>query len=143
MSGFLYRELSSAMLGDLLGEGSARKVYVARLNDAYVIKIETKGGSFQNVSEWEVWDWCQKDNAIAKWLAPCQFISNCGSVLVQRRVEPLRVRELPARLPAFLCDLKRENFGMLDGRVVCNDYGTVLHSFRSVARHMVKAKWRA
>jgi hypothetical protein len=28
-------------------------------------------------------------------------------------------------------------------RVVCNDYGTVLHSFRSVARHMVKAKWRA
>lgn len=120
----------------------ARKVYVLRLNPEYVIKIESGRQSFQNVAEWEYWSWV-KDTKIEKWFAPCELISTCGSMLVQRRVTPLRPNELPKRLPAFLdCDLKIENFGLIDGKFVCCDYGTAQFIVQQSPRHYVPAKWR-
>lgn len=142
MSGFKYREPSSVMLGAFIGEGVARKVYHCRLNDKYVCKLEEKGRSFQNVSEWETWNWVEGNKALEPWFAPCLNISLTGVMLVQRYCEPLRNADLPKRLPEFLCDLKKENFGMLDGRVVCHDYGTVHSSIRHASRKMVKAVWR-
>jgi hypothetical protein len=49
MTQFRYREMSSVMLGALIGEGAARKVFHCALNDKYVCKVEEKGRSFQNV----------------------------------------------------------------------------------------------
>lgn len=141
MSEFLYGELQSVVCGDLLGEGSARKVYVCKLNSDHVVKVETRGGSFQNVSEWETWSWVQ-GSQMARWFAPCEFISNCGSILIQKRVEPIRLNERPPMLPAFLCDLKRENFGILGGKIVCCDYGTVPSAIRNASRRMVRVEWR-
>jgi hypothetical protein len=63
-------------------------------------------------------------------------------MLIQRYCEPLREVELPKLLPDFLCDLKRENFGMFDGRVVCCDYGTAHSAIRRTSRKLVKAEWR-
>lgn len=142
MTKFRYKELSSVMLGEFIGQGSARKVYHARMNDKYVCKIELKAGSFQNPSEWETWNWVEGNKQLARWFAPCWAISTCGMMLVQRYCEPLRDADLPKRLPGFLCDLKKENFGMMDGRVVCCDYGTVHSAIRDVSRKMVKAEWR-
>jgi hypothetical protein len=138
---FRYSEARAILCGDLIGEGSARKVYELRTNSDYVIKIETAGRSFQNVSEWETWQWVS-GGPLSGWFAPCEFISPCGLLLVQRKVEPLRVAELPPMLPAFLSDLKRENFGLLAKRVVCCDYGTAHSSIRSVSKRMRRATWR-
>lgn len=142
MSKFFYRELRSVVRGDLLGEGTGRKVYVCKLNSHYVVKVEEGGGSFQNVAEWDHWGWVQTVPAIARWLAPCEFISSSGAILIQRRVEPVRRAELPKRIPAFLTDIKLENFGMLEGRVVCFDYGTMGASLRNAPKRLVKADWR-
>ena len=138
---FKFQELSSAMIGTFIGEGIARKVYHCRLNIEYVCKIETKAHSFQNVSEWETWLWVRGNKYLEPWFAPCFHISGGGTVLIQRYCEPLRDADLPKQLPSFLCDLKRENFGMLNGRIVCCDYGTSHSSIRVASRKLVKAKW--
>lgn len=129
------------LCGDFIGQGSTRKVYHCRTNDSYVVKIEVTVGSFQNVSEWNTWAWLQ-GGPMAKWLAPVEFISPCGLILMQRKVEPARKSDLPKRLPEFLCDLKPENFGFMDGRLVCCDYGTVASAIRTASRRLVPAKWR-
>lgn len=141
MSKFRYGEARAILCGTMLGSGVARKVYELRTNPMYVIKIETRGCSFQNVAEWETWAWIS-GGPLARWFAPCEFISPCGLMLVQHKVTPLRTAELPERVPAFLCDLKIENFGLLKWRFVCCDYGTVQSSFRKTSRRLVRAKWR-
>lgn len=139
---FMEREFRSIICGDLIGRGAARSTYLFRGDESVVIKIETRGGSFQNVSEWELWGWVDK-TPMARWFAPCVDISSSGAILTQRRVTPLREGERPAKLPAYLCDLKTENFGMYQGRVVCCDYGTVFSAIRSASARMVRAKWRS
>lgn len=140
-SDFRYSEALSVLRGDFLGEGSARKVYALLTNSAYVLKIETAGRSFQNVAEWEYWKWV-KGTKLEKWFAPCERISARGLLLVQRRVDPPRLAELPKKVPAFLTDLKIENFGLLDGKFVCCDYGTCKVVLRHFPQRLVAAKWR-
>lgn len=136
-----WREARQLLFGTKLGEGCARKVYVLRHNPAYVIKIESQSGSFQNVAEWEAWQWLQTEK-IASWFAPCDSISPNGVFLVQRRAEPVRKDELPKRLPAMLVDLKLENFGMIEGKFVCIDYGTIGSNLRNSSTKLCRAKWR-
>lgn len=137
----LWREARSAFLGAKLGEGCARKVYLLRQNPAYVAKIEGGAGSFQNVAEWDAWSWLQ-GSKIAPWFAPCEWISANGVILVQQRAEPVRRGELPKRLPSILVDLKLENFGMIEGRLVCIDYGTIGSKLRDSPMALAPAKWR-
>lgn len=141
MSKFRYREARAILCGERIGRGSAREVFEMRTNPAYVVKIETGAQSFQNVSEWETWQWVNGGD-MSGWFAPCEMISPCGLILVQRKVAPLRLPELPPRLPAFLCDLKPENFGLLGKRIVCCDYGTAHSTIRKVSKRLVKARWR-
>jgi hypothetical protein len=113
-----------AFVGRRLGEGIGREVFEFIPDRSKVVKLETVTGSFQNIIEWETWH-----NLAAKhrkWLAPCRFISPCGIVLLMDRTEPLRPGDIPARIPEWLSDLKRENYGILDGKFVCHDYGTNL-----------------
>lgn len=129
--------LSTGVMRDLirfvceakLGEGVARTVYVLGTDTTKVIKIENDAGSFQNVAEWQLWNEA-RGTKYERFLAPCHCISPSGSVLVMSRVSPLppdddpRMRRL--KLPSFLTDFKRENYGLLKGRVVCCDYGSHL-----------------
>lgn len=138
-------QLTMLACGPLLGEGAARVVFECGLNPRYVVKLENKIGSFQNICEWEMWNSLKNEAHYAKWLAPCERISVDGGFLIQRRTLPLPENKRPKRLPVWLCDLKPENFGLLDGRVVCHDYGTMhIHmTERGISKRMVKAKWRA
>ncbi|MCK5639710.1 MAG: hypothetical protein KAJ19_02895, partial [Gammaproteobacteria bacterium] len=74
-----------------------------------------------------------------KWFAPCVEISSCGIVLVQHKTKPLT--KLPTYVPSFFNDLKTNNWGELNGRPVCHDYG-IMPMFRIKSAKMVKAKWR-
>lgn len=134
------RDLLDLTRGEKLGEGMSRYVYVHRLDPSLVIKFETDARSFQNIAEWEVWKWVC-GTKMERWFAPCVDISPNGSILIQKRCEPIQSAQRPKMLPAYLCDLKRENFGMFEKRVVCCDYGTMLSSLRKVSPRMQKARW--
>jgi len=143
------KELQLLIFGEKIGEGMSRKVYeyscpLTGAVDRAVIKYEGRfvNGHFQNVAEWEIWQWV-RGTPMQKWFAPCYSISPCGLYLIQARVEPLRKAEWPRRLPAFLCDLKPENFGMYQGRLVVCDYGTGIAAIRTAGKKMVPCKWRA
>lgn len=115
------------LLGTCLGKGIDRAVYASALDPNHVVKVEPENtqGRFQNAAEWRVWQevkWCAP---LAKWFAPCKSISASGYVLVQERTDPVRLGELPDRVPSIFTDLKPENWGRLrsTGRIVCHDYG--------------------
>lgn len=136
-------QLLRMVLGEELGQGMGRVVFDCGINPRYVVKIENGIGSHQNVMEWELWE-SLKETSYARWLAPCERISIDGGFLLQRKTEPLPEKMRPKRLPAWLCDLKPENFGLLEGRVVCHDYGTThIHlTEKGVTKRMQTAKWR-
>lgn len=121
-SKYTMRELYRLMEGVELGRGVSRVVYANRLDPSTVIKVETRGQSYANIIEWETWQLHQY-GPLARWLAPCVAISPSGGVLIQRRTDPIRRSELPSKIPAQFTDIKPENWGMLDGRPVCHDYG--------------------
>ena len=108
-------------LGKFLGSGVSREVYELAINRELVVKIERARG-FQNVLEWRTWN-DLKHTDYAQYLAPCEAISPCGTVLLMRRARPLPPEKENTPLPSFLSDFKHRNYGMLEGRVVCVDYG--------------------
>ena len=128
----ILQDIRDSAIGNLIGDGSQREVYEWLPDDSLVAKIEvramcnlSKSGAkqrFQNAVEWETWD-AAKGTRVAKWLAPCVWISQNGTVLLMKKTTPLDAPP-KARMPGFLSDFKMDNYGMFDGRVVCHDYGT-------------------
>lgn len=120
-----------------LGTGIHRDVFECRINDKLVVKVENDlpWRYFANVHEMKFWSDNQHCEAIAKWLAPCEYLSPDGLLLVQRRCEPLRESD---KLPSFLTDVKRDNFGLLDGRIVAFDYAL---NISSPSARLKKANW--
>jgi hypothetical protein len=113
-------EFQTFMIGTKLGEGVDREVYVFRGDTTKVIKIEKPGVEFSNVEEWTVWHEALHAD-VQDWFAPCYGISEGGRFLIQARTKP--IERLPDKLPSFMTDIKRENFGRLpDGRIVAHDY---------------------
>lgn len=116
----------AAVLGEQLGRGCFRTVFA--LDEERVAKVEADGDSFSNAHEWAVWREVE-GTKWEKWFAPCFSIDAFGVVLIQARTTPVspaqwkRLKEVPN----FMADLKAENFGMLNGRIVCHDYGN--HAF--------------
>lgn len=126
-------DLARVICGNELGSGIARTAFVCRIDPTKVVKIENAAGSFQNVKEWEIWQalrWSDQK----KWLAPCVEISPCGMVLIQARTETPPRSRMPKRVPRWMTDFKRENWGLYQGRVVCHDYGVNVGEFTARMR---------
>lgn len=135
-SNFKLNEIESLILGDKLGYGMSRVVYESKLNSTVVFKIEESARRFQNIKEWELWNEHKFYKPVADWLAPCVDISACGSILIQKRTShPIK---WPEKLPTFLTDVKKSNFGLLDGKLVCHDYGNVIFN---LSLRMKKVDW--
>lgn len=120
----VYYDAFNLLCGEKLGSGIHRDVFECKIRPDLVVKVE-KGDYryFANVLEMRFWCDNQYAKDIAKWLAPCEFLSPDGRLLLQKRAQPIiSGSQLPKQIPAFLTDLKKENFGLLDGRVVCVDY---------------------
>jgi hypothetical protein len=133
------RDVADMVLGECLGYGTTRAVYVHAMDEHKIVKVENGAHSFCNVYEHEVWDHV-KDTEFAKWFAPVEYISPTGIVLVMRRTESVPSSLLPKEIPAFFDDIKPENFGMLDGRFVCHDYAYHRFIERGMTRKMRKIK---
>lgn len=137
MSKFVNREAFHLLRGRRIGSGVYRTVYECAIDPTLVVKVETQAHSFCNIAEYEFWTHYQ-DAPAGKWLAPCTHLSPCGGILLQKRVEPLRDRELPDRLPSFMTDIHRGNFGLFEKRIVCCDYASVVYD---PSMRLKKARW--
>lgn len=139
-SSSISKDFFYTFLGKYLGGGSGRNVFELKTDPTLVVKIENTSYSFQNVIENRVWEevhWTK----YKKYFAPVTYISPCGIILIQKKVEPAYKKDLPKKIPAFLNDIKAENFGMLDGKFVCFDYGTYIIT-GNLSNKMKKAEWR-
>lgn len=136
----MHKEAFNLLCEDLLYSGMSREVWSSLVLADCVIKVEDRRAFFQNVIEWETWQRV-KNTSIAKWFAPCRWISPNGSILVMERTRPAADRDYPATMPIFLNDFKRRNYGMIGKRLVCHDYGISNLMDWGMSKRMVKAKW--
>lgn len=126
--------------GDWLATGLHRKVFVFKPDDRFVVKMEIGYKEFANIGEWRNWEWNKAWEKFSQWLAPCEWISDDGIFLIQRRVQRIidgGSNKYPKKIPALLTDTKYFNFGWLDGRLVCCDYPNLI----STDFRMKQAKW--
>lgn len=137
-------ELFKTICNKQIGSGMSRKVYDSKVMPDHVIKIEEEGRHFQNNLEWTVWqriEW--GDTQISKWFAPCDWISPCGTILIQKKTTP--AIKYPKQVPVFLCDFKKSNYGMYNNKFVCHDYGLdyILEKGLSTKRMKKVREWYA
>jgi len=128
-------DLNHLVLGERLGGGIGRDVYDCLLMPGYVIKIEDRRQSFQNIMELETWETVEHTE-FAKWFAPVWGISPAGTALIQAKTKPLEKFPKGFQVPSFMTDLKPENFGRYKGRIVAHDYGLTRLMTKGLTRRM-------
>lgn len=138
-------EAFDLLCDERIGRGMSREVFSSKLLPDCVIKIEQGAGQFQNVVEWETWQRV-RDTPASRWFAACKWISPNGHILIMERTRPPAPSEFPDKVPVFLTDLKRTNYGMAksDGErewFVCHDYGTHLMFEHGMSKRLRKADW--
>ena len=136
----IQRDAFWLLCGKRIGGGMSRDVYECDIDPTWVVKVESLAGHFQNVWEWRVWERVRGTD-FERYFAPCVHISPNGNVLIQRRTTLARPDEYPERLPVFLSDTKRSNYGLFDGRLVCHDYGTALMLEYGMTKRTRKVEW--
>lgn len=140
-------EFLAFFVGGKIGKGVSRSVFEYRpCSSSHVVKIEMGAHSFQNAMEWEAWDVLRNTPFAKRWLAPCTQISECGSFLVQERTFPVGDNfKWPKKIPKVLVDRKRQNFGLLNGKLLCHDYGTLVFALLQdsgrAQKQLTSSKW--
>lgn len=118
-------DLIDMLCGDFVGEGQSRIVFDCPLKKGWVTKIVKFPDCFDNILESELWHSVCDQPEVAKWLAPAGWISGNGRVMLQKKVVPIsetNKKKIPAKIPAFLSDVKFANFGFLGKQLVSVDY---------------------
>ncbi len=77
-------DLLRLLVGDRIGRGCSRHVFALRNDESMVVKIERSSYDFQNIREYDLWEWASI-NAAVEWLAPVRCISPCGTGTGQSR----------------------------------------------------------
>lgn len=137
----VYEDAFNMLCGELLGEGVHRKVFACKLRPELVVKVEygDKMRHFANVMEMQFWDANKYYAKVSDWLSPCEFMSPDGRILLQRRADKLPLNyKFPEKIPYFLTDLKRDNFGLIGDKLVCVDYAITISN---PLTRLKKAEW--
>jgi len=124
----LFEDAFNLLCGDKLGEGYSREVFSCTLRPDLVVKVEaSETRRFANIHEMKFWDDNYYRKKISAWLAPCEYLSPDGRLLLQKRCDPIpSSMKMPSKVPSFLADVKRENFGLLGKKIVCFDYAITI-----------------
>lgn len=139
MNDATYYDAFNLLCGEKLGEGLHRTVFECKLRPELVVKVENSDlRYFANVMEQKFWDDHKDYLAVAKWLAPCEYLSPDGRILLQRRAIPVSEKDLPRSIPAFITDTKVGNFGRIGKSIVCVDYALTIPN---PSTRMRKANW--
>lgn len=142
-------DLIKMLMGKKLGSGYYRSVYEFNLNpDKYVIKIEPNSTDSNN-NEFLIWNevsWLTgKLSWVKDWFAPVLYMSPDAKILIMERTyDQHKIRgkniDIPNEVPSFLSDIKLDNFGWLNGKFVCHDYGFI-NRFIKYENKFRKANW--
>lgn len=143
-----YEEAFNLLCGALIGRGEARTVYQCNLLPDCVVKVESGQRAFQNLLEFKFWEYAMGQKDASMWLAPVEFMSPDGRILIMKKTTAISKDQLPKEVPSYLCDLKIDNFGMYydvkkrQSRIVCHDYGLNLAMYNTVrSKDKKKAIW--
>lgn len=120
-----FEDAFNLLCGEKLGSGIHRDVFECRLRPDLVVKVETgdEWRNFSNVKEHAFWSDHQDYEKVARWLAPCEYLSPDGRISLQRRVRIATDDDvMPDQLPGFLSDIKRCNYGWIGTQLVAVDY---------------------
>ena len=131
---------SHSSIGEFLGSGGHRNVYMFNLIPNTVIKIEFRG--FQNMTEHLIsseLEYTIHNNSIAR----VKYISNHGRVSIQEYASDLEDSDIAifnkTKYLNIFTDIKRENIGKIDNRIVFRDYGLVLlPDYSKVKKYKIK-----
>lgn len=151
-------DMIMCLLGPRISSGNFRDVYEHTMDPTKVIKIEyghkqvmnqdaIMQNSFCNVQEYLLWAEIEGLKGNLEWVkkhfAPVRWISPGGHVLCMDRTWPEQEKQRPDTLPAFLWDVKPDNFGWIGDDFVCHDYAHV-HAFTGYGKKMrnVKKIWQ-
>lgn len=124
-----FQDAFNLLCGEKLGSGVHRDVFACRLRDDLVVKVEIENDwrYFSNVHEMKFWSDNQHYDKMSRWLAPCEYLSPDGRILLQHKARiATEYDTMPAQLPAFLTDIKHCNYGFIGDRFVCVDYAITL-----------------
>jgi len=136
-------DLITSLCGEHLATGAFREVYNYNLDHRYVVKIEPCNSNC-NIVEYMIWDEVKglinNSEWVKKWFAPVKWISPNGRILVMQKTKVNHKKKKPEKIPAFLWDIKEENFGWIGNDFVCHDYGQ-FYNMIHYPKKMVKAKW--
>lgn len=137
-------DIIAAIIGKPLGEGLSRNVFEYNLNpEKYVIKLETTNYR-SNASEIILWNEIQGLKGplswVKDWFAPILWHSPNSLVLVMERTYQDPNRKKPDRIPSFFQDVAERNFGWLNNKFVCHDYGSI-YGFIKYSNKFKKANW--
>lgn len=139
-------DLIKMFIGKHIGSGYYRSVFEFNPRpDKYVVKIEHNDTNC-NTNEFLIWEevsWLVGDLAWVKdWFAPILYMSPNGKILIQERTSMYGSggQEYPSEVPDFFSDVKLDNFGWLNKKFVCHDYGFI-NRFIKYNKRFRKAKW--
>ena len=86
-----FEDAFNLLCGKQLGSGIHSDVYECRIRPDLVVKVENslqgEWRSFANVQEHQFWTDNEYAPAVAKWLAPCEYLSPDGRISLQRRAD--------------------------------------------------------
>ena len=118
------------LCGEKLGEGLHRTVYACKIRPDLIVKVEhdVDFRNFMNVFEDQFYADNEYFKKVSDWLAPIEFLSPDGRLLMMKRCDPIKDEEIPDRLPSWMTDIKADNFGRLNGRIVLVDYALNIKS---------------
>lgn len=140
-------DLLSMLVGEKIGQGQSRMVFQHNVDPDKVVKLACNGdGVLANSIEWTIWQEVQGLKGplawVKDWFCPVHRLSGNSNVIVMSKTAPVRLEEMPKEVPTFLSDIHMANFGWLDGRVVCHDYGFI-YGLISYKKKFKKAAWQS
>ena len=136
--------LLSLLVGDFIGSGVSRDVYINPLNNKQVVKIAKNVlGVVSNTKEFDLWGEVSgfRGNLqwVKDWFCPVVHISDNGSVLIMERTFERPTRKFPDEVPDFMSDVCNLNFGWLGSKFVCHDYADIPFFRDTVKKKMKKS----
>lgn len=136
-------ELENLILGEKLGSGVYRDVYIFKPDKTKVIKVakdNAKSRTENLIASKLYWDNIYL-TPFEKWFAKIYDVSDNGKYLIQERTEKYKKEKYPEKIPSFLTDTKYDNFGYIKGKgLVCIDYGCICIA-RMMTNRMSKVEW--
>ena len=118
-------DMVDLLCGDFVGEGNSRIVYDCPIYPGYVTKISKDADNHDNIMEYEMWCSVAHQPKMNKWFADVKWLSGNGRVMIQKKaihINDKNKKNIPTKVPAFLSDMKFDNYGFIGKQFVCFDY---------------------